>query len=136
MLRRNILIFMLLFLFGVNMAYSDEVKIYFKNWHYLWRYALTETDVRENAHIYIHITDDGEIDRLKNLLETAILDIQKDENIDLKFVYMVIDIIENNKIKKTYLLNNFNFIRKGSNRIYKTPEIFLNIYTLFNFSNK
>ena len=91
-------ILVLVLLLGECMVFSDEAKIYFTNWNYLRRSALSEDAVRQNPDIYIHITDKSEVDRLKKHLTSNL--VKFDGNIT--HVDIVIDIISNGRIIKTY----------------------------------
>ena len=118
----------LLFLLGVcigQYSFSDEAKIYFTNWNYARRNALTEDAVRHRPDIYIHITDVNEVRRLRDCLTSAL--VGSGENIN--HVDIVIDIISNEEIKETYIINKFMFYRKGDKKIYITPAIILHKYT-------
>ena len=118
---------------GANRPFPDEARIYFKNWFYLRRAGPSEAAVRQNPDIFIRITGAGEINRLKNLLTTNL--IQFDGNV--RSVNMVIDFLSNGQIVETYILNKFAFQRVGSDTIYQTPEILLQRYTLIDlFDNR
>jgi hypothetical protein len=131
MKRTSILLISLLSLIGfsscAHMTSSDEVKIYFKNWNYLRRHSLSEVDVRQNHDIFIHITDKGEISRIKNIL-TLDLKVAEEKSNNVE---MVIDFISNGLILETYILNKFAFFRKGDKLIFRTPEMLHQKYTFF-----
>jgi len=128
------MLFLLSFvLFGACMTFSvfsseSEAKIYFTNWNYRRRSSLTEVDVRQNPDIYIHITDGGEVNRLKACLT---LNLIEDFERRMNHVDIVIDIISNGQIIETYIINKFSFCKKGSDRVYITPETILRKYTFY-----
>lgn len=114
------------------MLYSEEtVKIYFTNFNYLRRAGLSETSVRNTPDIFIQINDKEEIGRLKKHLNYSGMEAQGYVNSD--WAEMVIDFIRDEMIYETYILNKFYFYRKGNCVKYKTPEVFLKIYTLYGF---
>jgi hypothetical protein len=108
---------------------NEFVKIYFTNWNYLRRSAYTETDVRNKPDIFIQINDRAEINRLKNYLNLSKMQVQ--ENIENEMVDIVIDFIQDEMIRETYILNRFFFYRKGELIKYMTPDILLKKYTLY-----
>jgi hypothetical protein len=134
---KKFVIFCTFVLFASVAAYSDEVHIYFLNWHYTYRSAPLEEEVRSRPHIYIKIYDESEIKRIKYFLSENL------EGIDVYVypgVYMVIDIIDNDAGIETYLLNQWTFWKKGTDnptkvyKVYRLPEIFVDKYTFFSDS--
>jgi hypothetical protein len=117
--------------FASGMAYSDEAHIYFLNWHYQYRSAPREEDVRNRHHIYVHIYDGGEIRRIKYLLTENLEEMNYPVYPVYPGAYMVIDIIDRNGEVETYLLNQFGFWKKGTDKLFKLPEAFRDKYTFF-----
>ena len=122
---KKVILMVLFLIFGAYMIFSDEVKIYFTNWNYVRRSSLSEDDVLIKPDIFFHITDQGEIRRLKRHLTS---DLVKFEGI-VSHVDIVIDFISNEQILETFIVNKFGFYKKGFDCLYKTPEIILQRFT-------
>ena len=129
---KNRIFLLFFFIMGIAMLYSEEtVKIYFTNFNYLRRAGLTETSVRNIPDIFIQINDKEEIERLIKHLDYS--GMEEQGYVDSDWADIVIDFIRDGMIYETYILNKFYFYRKGDHVKYKTPEVFLKIYTLYGF---
>jgi hypothetical protein len=56
---------------------------------------------------------------------------QAQGNIENEMVDIVIDFIQGDTIRETYILNRFYYYRKGESIKYVTPDILLKKYTLY-----
>jgi len=107
---------------------NKKIVMYFIDWDILSRSRLSSSDIRRMRHVYVELKEETSLINILKSLKKLDCDSKKSTS-DLD-VRLVIDVLENEKVVKTYNLNK-KYVSSGGSYLCKNSKKLMEALNIF-----